>query len=298
MNLDSKKLAEAKAEYLMDCRITGKSWKTVEHYSSVIDLFLKRLGDDEISHRSIKKYLARVSETRRITTVSTYCRTLRTFCNFLVREGYLEEDPMANIRTPKIPRRFPFVLSDQDLSELIRVSRKNPRDHAIVLFLLDTGVRAGELVGMKVDDADLSRGQAKVFGKGGKERIVFFSRTTAKALAKWLSVRPRVPYEDALFMSQRKGPLTVNGLNQVIKRLHEKAGLSGKVSTHRLRSCFAKLFIEAGGDSHSLARLMGHESIMMAEVYVHMVGKDLERCHRRCSPVARLEGGVSNKGSW
>jgi len=129
-----------------------------------------------------------------------------------------------------------------------------------------------------------------VFGKGSKERIVFFSKKTARALAKWLSVRPAIPLEDAVFTSERKDKLTVSGLRLVFKRLQRKAGLEGlRISPHRLRSSFAKLFIEAGGDSHSLARLMGHESIHMAEVYVHMVGRDLERCHQRCSPVAWLE---------
>lgn len=289
MGLNAKELRTAKNEYAMVCRIEGKSISTIDHYQSAIKLYIKSLGSGELTPGTIRSFLSGLQDDHKITTVSSYCRALRAFCHFLLREDWIEVDPMRDIRTPKVPRKFPLVLSEEDITELLSVAKRNPRDYAILLFLLDTGVRASELITLQIDDVDLSAMSAKVFGKGGKSRTVFFSYTTTKALARWKAKRPNIPHEHAFFLSQRGGELTVSGLRLMLKRLQARSTVKDKkVCPHVLRHCFASMYAKEGGDPHSLAALMGHTSTKMAEVYVHMAGRDLARSHRRWSPVETL----------
>lgn len=283
-------LTTAKEEYMMCCQVDGKAKRTLELNELVTRLFLEYLDGEQITPTRIRGFLINLSDTRNPTTVNIYARTLRVFIHYLVDNGYLDEDPMKNIRTPKTPRVFPNVLSEEEVSSIIKLAKKDKRDHAIVLFLLDAGVRATELCNLELDDISLTTRSARVFGKGSKERVVFFSDTTAKALSRWLSARPQAEYENALFLNCKGQPLTRHGLLKIIKRLGKMAGLAGKnISPHTLRHCFATYFIKEGGDPHSLMRLMGHTTTKMAEIYVNLVSKDIQQAHRRFSPVGRLE---------
>jgi integrase/recombinase XerD len=183
------------------------------------------------------------------------------------------------------------VLAEDDIRKLIQAAKKKPRDLALVLVMLDTGIRASECCHLTLDDVDIDGRSLLVRnGKGQKERYVFFSDTTARALSRWLAYRPADAFDDTLFISQKTHQaMTRNCLCVVIKRLGERAGITGtRVSPHTLRHTFATQWIKAGGDSHSLMRLMGHTTTRMAEVYVHLVGADVSELHRRYSPVGRL----------
>lgn len=288
--LDQATLTVAKEEYLMCCQVDGKARRTLELYELVTRLFLEYLDGEPITTNRIRGFLIDLSDTRNTTTVNIYTRSLRTFCRYLVDNNYLDEDPMACIRTPKVPKVFPFILTEQEVSDLVKAAKKEKRDLAVFLFLLDTGVRASELCNLELDDINLATRNARVFGKGSKERIVYFSDTTAKAISRWLSSRPQAEHENAVFLNRKREPLTRHGLLKIIKRLGELAGIEGKrVSPHTIRHVFATMFIKEGGDPHSLQLLLGHESTKMAERYVNLVGRDVAEAHRKFSPVGRLE---------
>ena len=208
----------------------------------------------------------------------------------MVREGYLENDVMSDIKTPKIPNRFPKVLSEEEVVILLRLTKKDTLHNAIFLFLLDTGVRASELCSLRIDDLSLGTLSARVFGKGAKERKVFYSPVTARALAKWLSVRPE-SYDRFLFIGKRGEPLTRCGLGNILLRLGRKAGIRERVNPHEIRHTFATLYVKAGGDAHTLQHLLGHSTLAMSLRYVDLVGKDLAEAHQRYSPVTRLQKG-------
>jgi integrase/recombinase XerD len=176
---------------------------------------------------------------------------------------------------------------------MISVAKKKPRDLALVLVLLDTGIRASECCHLSLDDVDLEGRSLLVRnGKGQKDRLVFFSDLTARALRRWLACRPADVVDDAVFLSQKTGAaLTRNSLAVAVKRLGARAGINGaSISPHTLRRTFATRWILNGGDSHSLQRMMGHASIRQAEVYVHLASGDVATAHQRYSPVMRLAG--------
>ena len=286
-------LSAVRDEYLLNCQIGGKAKGTLDIYSHVTRLFLEYLGDDpEITPTRIRGFLLWLSEVRRQnpTTININCRALRTFVRWLAREGYLTDDPMRDIKTPKIPSKFPNVLSDDELRKMLAIARRDPRDNAILLLMLDTGVRAAELCVLSLDDLCLGTRTARVLGKGGEEGTIFFLVVTARALAKWLSVRPEVLFDYPLLMSaKRKERLTPHGLLEIVQRLARQAVVNKRVGCHTIRHSFATVYIRNGGDAHTLQHLLGHSTLVMAMRYVDLVGRDLAEAHQRYSPVMRLE---------
>lgn len=289
--MEKIRMESVREEYLLCRQIEGLATGTLQIYSKVTLLFAEYLQGEEITPTRIRGFIAWLGVERNTTTVNIYTRALRTYVRWLAREGYLQEDPMKDIRTPKVPKKFPNVLSEEEVAALLRVAKARPRDYAITLFMLDCGVRASELCDLHIEDVFLLTKSARVFGKGSKERIVFFSPVTAKALARWLSVRPHKPYEDSLFLGVRGEPLTRHGLGHIVTRLAKKAGIQRRIGPHAMRHTFATLYVKNGGDAHSLMRLMGHASTAMAQRYVDLVGRDLAEAHQRYSPVMRLERG-------
>lgn len=291
MNTQTKTLTAAREDYLLSCQIEGKTKQTLGLYARVTGRFVSYVHEkapEEITAHDVRSYLANLNCST--VTVNIHCRTLRAFLNFLVKNGYIERNPMDTVPTPRVPRVFPYVLSEEEVAALLKVARSSERDYAVLLFLLDTGVRASELVGLSVDDLSLAARSARVFGKGAKERMVFFSDVTARALARWLSVREPAAFVDSLFVNRRGEVLTSSGVLQLVRRLGKRAGLEGKrVSPHTLRHTFATLYVKEGGDAHSLQQMLGHTTTKMAEAYVNLVGRDLAEAHRRYSPVGRLE---------
>jgi len=162
------------------------------------------------------------------------------------------------------------------------------RDTAIILFLLDTGCRAGGLCGLRVDDLRLEAGLALVYEKGGKSRYVMFNPQTAEALRAWLAVRPEGG--EAVFVSlKRKTALTPSGVWQMLQRRAERAGVEGASNTHAFRHSFAKNYLLSGGDLGTLADILGHSSVEVTKAYYGVFTlQELQEKHRRHSPIRKV----------
>jgi site-specific recombinase XerD len=298
-------LEAIRQEYLLAKMLEGLTNQTMGAYEEKTARFITYLrgaGIEDIAQVTagdIRGYLGSLTVTCNSVTVGIHHKILRTFFRWLATNEYIPADPMSRVPKPREPHPYPHVLSEAELQALLKAARPNPRDYAVVTLLLDCGIRASECCDLTVDDLDI-RGCRLVVrcGKGQRGRAVYFSDLTARALARWLAVRPD-SYCDALFLSQYREPLTRSGVLQLINRLGRKAGIENgkRVSPHVMRASFASCFVKAGGDAHSLARLMGHSSTRMAERYVSMAGDEVREIHGRCSPVARLEGRRGRQGS-
>jgi len=166
------------------------------------------------------------------------------------------------------------------------------RDQALILLLLDTGMRAGELAGLKVRDVDLKNRRLIVFGKGAKERNIPFSAATGKAIWRYLqSERGEYTPKDALFITVDGAPLSREALLQLMNSLGEKAGVPD-CHPHRFRHTFAITFLRNGGNIYELQALLGHTTLEMVKHYLALAQTDVEAAHRRASPVEnwRLNG--------
>lgn len=224
-------------------------------------------------------------------TVRDYHGHLRTFFRWVVEEGRLDASPVERIPVPtsRADQIQPFT-QDHVYALLAAAKRLTypRRDSAILWFLLDTGVRASELCGIRRKDVDFQGKRCTILGKGNKHRTVAFGGTTAKALWNYLKDDPR-DEDDPLFISERGEPLTRSGLLQLVARLGKGAKIEAvRCSPHTFRHTFAVEFLRAGGNVFTLQQLLGHTDLKMTNRYVALAQADIEAQHRKYSPADRL----------
>jgi len=228
-------------------------------------------------------------------TIKSYHSSLRTFFNWLVAEGDLDTSPMERI-TPPVDRPDqvqPFTTTQLKAMQQA-ASRASRREAAVFCVFLDTGIRASELCGLTVADANLTDGQLLIrSGKGGKARSVPISSDTKRALYQWLKERGEVELGDPLFPSTRGvragEHMTKEGMLKMVRRWGTAAGFSRtRLSPHTFRHTFAVTFLRLGGDVFTLKAILGHESLTMVNRYVALAQADVTRKHALFSPLSSI----------
>jgi site-specific recombinase XerD len=210
-------------------------------------------------------------------------------------EPYSQDDVTAMLDA--CARSIPYTRPGQ--RECTNARTTAQRDKAIILLLLDTGARVSEITGdpalgrppLQVQDVDQRNLRIKVTGKGAKERLIPISAPTSKAIWRYLLTRPDAEPTDALILSSTGYELSRTGLLRIIQRLGRRADIPNAY-VHRFRHTFAINFLKNGGNALELKRLLGHTSLDMVERYVAIARVDLERAHKKASPVTnwRLKG--------
>jgi site-specific recombinase XerD len=238
--------------------------------------------------------------TRRETrpsTVATYHRAIRAFANFCLAEGLLAETPLKNVKPPRVPLDQVQPFSKDQVQALVDAARRGrapERDVAIVLLAVDTGLRASELCGLTVGDADRGTGDLTVLGKGNKKRRCYMGLAARRAIWRYLEAdrRDALPGEP-LFISwgghRAGGALTPSGLFRIVQQLGKAAHIQGvRCSPHTLRHTFAVNFLRGGGNLFELQQLMGHTDLTVLRRYVQLAETDLAEAHRQASPADRM----------
>lgn len=226
-------------------------------------------------------------------TVRNRFVALKRFFGWLVAEGELESSPMGNMTAPKVPDVPVPVLSDREIHGLLEVMEgpdfEDRRDTAIVLTLLDSGIRRSELTGMAVGDVDFDDQVIRVVGKGGHVRVAPFGNRTAKALDRYERIRSRRP--DAhlnAFWLGTKGALKSDAVRLMLSRRGAAAGIDS-LHAHQFRHTFAASFLKAGGQEGDLMRLTGWKARQMVDRYGAWTADDRAReSHRQFGPADRL----------
>jgi site-specific recombinase XerD len=235
----------------------------------------------------------------RPSTIATYFNRLRSFFAFGVAEGMLDANPVEDLKPPIVRGDQITPFTREQVTKVLaaaKESRYAKRDSAIVLFLLDTGLRASELCDLRMHDVDLNGRRCMVLGKGNKHRTVFFSATTGKAIWSYLKGDEREG-DAPLFASERGGkrngdPLTRSGLGQLIEKLGEAAKLEAvRCSPHTFRHTFAIEFLRAGGNVFTLKEMLGHTNLGMTQKYLALALADVANQHRQYSPVEAMRKG-------
>jgi site-specific recombinase XerD len=281
--------------FLMVSQLEGKRPRTIGWYKEVVLPFVM-FCKDALMPETIERYVSELFKKKlKLATIDNRLRGIRAFLNFLHREGYTEENFAQYVRKIKLPKQYPYILTDEQVQALLKTCNKHSfegqRNYTILVLFLDTGLRLSELINLSVSDLNLNKRSILVRnGKGGKDREVYLGKTALKELAKWLSIRGHFAYEDRLFLTRQGEQLKKRHVETILERLAKKAGLTGvRVSPHTLRHTFATNFIRNGGDVFSLQRILGHASIETCMIYVHLGGRHLQEAMMRFSPVDNLE---------
>jgi integrase/recombinase XerD len=227
-------------------------------------------------------------------TINRKAACLRSFFRHLRREELIDEDPTASLRPPTRSRKLPQVLSHSEITNLLAQPRGNEppalRDRALLEVMYGCGLRASEVVGLEVTDVDIDRSFVRPHGKGSKERIVPLGRQAAAAIRRYLgSGRPKLVgsgREPKLFVNQRGGGLTRQGLYKIIRRHARTAGLDGKMSPHTLRHTFATHLLSGGCDLRSVQEMLGHADVSTTQLYTHLSNEEIKDVYFKAHPRA------------
>ena len=240
---------------------------------------------------------ARASAARRLAAI-------RSFGRYLRREEHIERDPGALMATPKQDRKLPARLDEREMERMLEApdgtTPLGRRDRAILELFYASGLRLGELVGLGLEDIDLSSRLVRVLGKGGKERIVPFNRATAAALRAWLADRetlvrrggaapPRPRGRAAaepLFLNYQGGRLSARSVDRLVRRYVAATSTRDGISPHALRHSFATHLLERGADLRAIQEMLGHARISTTQRYTHVSAAQLLSVYKKTHPKA------------
>jgi integrase/recombinase XerD len=245
------------------------------------------------SESDVQAYLgARLSRGSSHRSISRLLSSLRSFYQYLVREGDLSSDPTQHLDRPKPSRPLPKSLSESEVDQLLHAPDTSVvvehRDLAMLEVLYASGLRVSELVGLTLPQLSLNQGVVRVFGKGGKERLVPLGEVAIEAVTDYLkSTRQallRDRQSDVLFPSNRGKVMTRQTFWYRIKIYAKRAGIDPNLSPHTLRHAFATHLINHGADLRVVQMLLGHSDLTTTQIYTHVARSRMQALHEKHHP--------------
>ena len=314
-------------EFMLYCRSTQLREKTMLSYEQTLRLFEKWCMEeqgitsvDKVNENLIRRYIFDLQERGKYTfyandkqkainyperrrdfrkpvstiTINNYIRNLRVFFNYLERNYIIRKNPMKKIRQLRTNRQPKVYLTDDELRRLLtRFDRSyfsEHRDYMMILLMLDSGMRLGECSTLLVSDLELHRKRVNLRAeetKGRRERTVFFSPKTEKALRSWLQYKDRYVESDYLFpVKEHGGPIGVGNFESNFRKYIQRTGLNEDYSPHCLRNNFAKRCLMNGMDIYTLSKILGHSSVTVTEqAYLDINDDDMSKRYQNFSPL-------------
>src|SRR5829696_6735389 len=305
---------EAFVAHLRDER--GLSGNTVAAYRRDLIQFLQFAGRVGVTDPAqveplLRRFLA-LQRTRGLAaaSIARKAAALRSGFRFLARRGLVDDDPAAGLGVPRGPKRLPVVLKPRQVDRLLAgpdpVDPVGLRDRAILELLYATGIRVGELCGLRLGDVDLAADTVLVLGKGAKQRIVPFGEPARAALLEYLingrvamlpgtdrpassnpaSERDDTADREALFFNRRRRPMTQRDVRAMLERYRAAAGAPVGTSPHTLRHSYATHLLEGGADLRAVQELLGHVALTTTQTYTHVSNERLRRVYEQAHPRA------------
>jgi integrase/recombinase XerC len=272
---------------------------TIRAYAADLEQFQAHLAEEmgrpgtlaDVDHLLIRAFLARMHRGGlKKVSAARKLATLRTFFRYLCREGILDRNPARALLSPRMERRIPAHLEENEIAGLIEVPGDTDsalRARAILEMLYATGIRCAELVGLDIGDLDLEARTVLVLGKGSKERIVPFGQPAGAALRAYLVVRAKASRRSqAVFLNARGGRLTDRSVRHIVSHRVKQVALTRRMSPHSLRHSFATHLLERGADLRSIQELLGHASLSTTQRYTHVNARHILDIYKKTHPRA------------
>lgn len=276
------------------------SLHTISNYQRDIQQFREFLDKrdidswEDVKPTQIRAYLAQMqqgalaksSRARRLST-------LKSFFKFLLREDYIENNPVIGISAPKKDKKLPAFLDKQSVIKLLEAppadSLSGLRDRAILETLYSSGLRVSELVGSNIPDIDFIAEAVKVRGKGKIERLAPLGRPAIMAIRRYLEKRDqelKVVDRKVVFANKFGGRLTARSVQRMVARYMKQVSSQNNLSPHTLRHTFATHLLSAGADLRAVQELLGHKSIATTQIYTHITPERLKKVYDKAHPRA------------
>ena len=278
--------------------------RTVKSYQEDIEKFYRFLlkegiKDDDVDLIVIRNFLTEelLSGVSKRSCKRRLC-ALKHYYSFLVKKGVVKTNPFAFVASPKVQTKYPTPLDSSQIQSLLEANRKRDdelmiRDQAILETLFYTGIRASELINIKLSDINYRSRFIRIFGKGSKERIVPFTSSCGETIEKYVKeLRPILASRNeeiplTIFLNNRGKELTLRGLEYILKNIEEKVGENLGLHPHLLRHTFATILLENGANLREIQELLGHESINTTQVYTHVTESGMKQEYLKSHPRAK-----------
>jgi len=300
-------MARHAADFIESLRRKAVSIHTITNYERDLKHFahfleLRKAAIESTDHVLLRDFLNHLYTERHLSksSVSRKLACLKTFFKFLVREGRLKVNPAELISSPRLPKKLPAYMGEEETARVMEMPQGNGlrelRDRAILELLYASGLRVSELVGLNEDEIDMQQETVRVLGKGNKERIVPFGSFAARAIQEYLEAKRTVPSVEPekdgsvpAFLSVRKNPrrIVVRDVQRLVARMRLGLKTTRRVTPHTLRHSFATHLLERGADLRSIQELLGHESLSTTQKYTHVSIQHLKKEYDKAHPKAR-----------
>jgi len=264
----------------------GLSQNTLESYARDIKKLTLFLDTNEVSISPIKikedliqQFIYEIAKKVNPRSQARIISGLRSFFDYLIFENYRENNPTDLIEAPKIGRKLPDTLSEDEINELINAidlsKSQGERNRTILETMYSCGLRVSEVITLRISDLFFDEGFIRVVGKGNKERFVPIHYRAQKYILSYSKdirshLKIEKKFEDTLFLNRRGKGLSRQMIFMILKDLAIQINLNKKISPHTLRHSFATHLLKNGADLRAIQQMLGHESITTTEVYVHL----------------------------
>jgi integrase/recombinase XerC len=281
---------------------------TLRNYSSDLEQFVQFLNPDrkkempplaQIDHLTIREWMASLhSDQKKKSSIARKLAALRTFFQFLVREGVLEMNPAKLVSTPKLEKKLPKHLSVEDAIRFIESPDPDTdlgkRDRAMLELMYATGVRVAELTTLNIADIDFRNQLIRVTGKRRKQRIVPFGDPAGEAIRNYLTVRDKFLFhapvsrrdDEALFLNYQGTRITTRSVGRMVDKYISICAGMHNISPHALRHSFATHLLDSGADLRDIQELLGHARLSTTQVYTHVSMEKLIEVYDKAHPKA------------
>lgn len=257
-------------------------------------LSAKRSAPEKAKQQMLDQYIKQLSAQGKSAATVTRCiASLKSFYTYLMISGYVAVNPAKNISAVKTERKLPQILTNKEVDLFLEqpecTDPKGYRDKAMLELLYATGIRVSELIGLDLNNLNLSAGIIRCTS-GERTRIIPMYPSAVRALAEYIDkIRPQMvddPDECALFVNLNGRRMSRQGFWKIIKYYQEKAGIKKEITPHTLRHSFAAHLLENGADLHSIQEMLGHADISSTQIYTQLVGQKLKGVYAKAHPRA------------
>lgn len=232
--------------------------------------FLLKLRDKNLTKKSISRKISGV----------------RSFYRFLLKEGYINKNPLLTLELPRVEKKLPTFLTEEEVFKLINSPNKKTilglRDNLILKMLYSTGMRVSELVSLRISELNLDKGEVIIKGKGNKERVVFLTEDILNDIKFYIQKRRK--NSNFLFLNRKGKLLTDKGVRLLVEKYAKKVIPYKNVTPHTLRHTFATHLLTNGADLRSVQELLGHTKLSTTQIYTHLTRENLKKVYENFHP--------------
>jgi len=284
--------------------VKGCSERTLEAYKNDLLHYVKYCNNHDIvlekaQAYEVQSFIAELTaENMAASSVNRFLSTIRGFYRWMVRLKKRTDNPCTALRNIKTPEKLPHVLWEDEMAEFASLPETTgilwpERDKALIMAMYSAGLRISELVSLSMANISADLDEAKITGKGGKQRFVFFSDEAVAAIQEYLPQRAELlktagvdGKKTALFISRKGHPISIPGVRWIISRYALHSGMGKNIHPHALRHSFATHLVNSGCDVRIVQEMLGHSSISTTQRYTHVNLENMKKVYAASHPHA------------